>query len=220
MLSSGLPEAAVTYFSTTTGFANLLLIISGAIFTGDAVSSEFEHKTGLLLFPTPQGRTTIFIGKYVAALAATLGSVLLYYLCNMVFVSLSYGVGAISTEMLQSLGVAVLYGTSVVSVMYFFSSVIKRTISSTLIGFFLLLMIMPILSAVLSLVSIDPWFLLTYNADLISSVLNTVTVSFGPGKDAGATFSPELYTGLAVMAVYALAGVVAGTAIAIRNRMD
>jgi len=51
---------------------NVLVIISGAMFAGDAISSEFEKKTALLVFPTPQRRVSILVGKYLAALAATL----------------------------------------------------------------------------------------------------------------------------------------------------
>ena len=49
----------------------MLIIVSVALVTGDAVSSEFEKKTDLLLFPIPQRRTSIFAGKYVAALIAS-----------------------------------------------------------------------------------------------------------------------------------------------------
>ena len=51
-------ETANEFANTNLGFINLLIIISGAVFAGDAVSGEFEKKTGLSLFPTPQRRTS------------------------------------------------------------------------------------------------------------------------------------------------------------------
>ena len=38
------------FAASNLGFVNLLIILSGAIFTGDSISGEFENKTGLLLF--------------------------------------------------------------------------------------------------------------------------------------------------------------------------
>ena len=61
---------AKLFLSTNLSFINILIIISSALFAGDAVSGEFERKTALLTFPTPQRRISIFVGKYCAALIA------------------------------------------------------------------------------------------------------------------------------------------------------
>ena len=60
-------------------FHQVLIVISAAMFAGDAVCGEFEKKTSLLLFPTPQNRASIFAGKYLAALLCTLLVVALWY---------------------------------------------------------------------------------------------------------------------------------------------
>ena len=68
------------FASNSLMFVTFLIILSAAMFMGDSISGEFERKTGLLLFPTPQKRTAIFAGKYLAALTATLMAVSIYYL--------------------------------------------------------------------------------------------------------------------------------------------
>ncbi|MCK4816428.1 ABC transporter permease, partial [bacterium] len=169
-------DTAVAFANSNLGFITLLITISGAIFAGDAVSSEFEKKTGLMLFPTPQRRTSIFVGKFLAALIATWLVVALYYLVTVMEIAQIYGVTEISNELTKSFLLALIYSVSVVSLIFFFSSILKRTITSTLIGFFLLMMIMPIISSVLMWVEVEPWFIVTYPSGLITSVLGLPSV--------------------------------------------
>lgn len=98
-------------------------MLSGAIFAGDAVSGEQEKRTGLLLYPTPQRRKTISIGKYLAAIFATFLVVSLYYLITALEITVIYGIYEISPNFFKSFLTAILYATSVVSLIYFFSSI-------------------------------------------------------------------------------------------------
>jgi ABC-2 type transport system permease protein len=222
-------ETGNAFASTNLGFVNLLIIISAAIFTGDTISGEFENRTGLLLFPTPQRRNTIFVGKFVAALLTTWIAVSLYYLVTCLEIISIYGAAELSIELAHSFLLALIYGASVVGLIFFFSSILKRTITSTLLGFFLLMMILPITSAVLSLAEVDPWFLVTHSAGLITDVFNLPSAGgFRPGQGPGAgpvvsgalvTFSPEFYLGITVMAIYAITPFLAGLMIANRKQM-
>jgi len=221
------PLFDIDYADTPNGFANnnlgfvsLLILISGALFAGDAVSSEFEKKTGLLLFPTPQKRTSIYMGKYVAALIATIFIVTLYYLITVLEMAQIYGVSGIEIEVVKSYFIATLYAASVISLIFFFSCILKGTISSTLIGFFLLMMIMPITSAVLTIADVEPWFLVTYSAGLITSILGFVAPLHGPREDENPAFQPELITGIFVMLAYALFFFFISIMIANRKRME
>jgi len=45
------PDTAGVFAATVLSFLNILIIISAAMFAGDAVCGEFEKKTSLLLFP-------------------------------------------------------------------------------------------------------------------------------------------------------------------------
>jgi ABC-type transport system involved in multi-copper enzyme maturation permease subunit len=207
-------DSADEFASISLVFMNFLVVISGAMFAGDAVSSEFEKKTGLMLFPTPQSRVSIFAGKYLAALAATLMIVSIYYLIVTIEVIGLFGIGEVPLGLLKSYFVAVLYASSAVSIIYFFSSIFKKTAISTLIGFFFLFMILPILSAILS-IKVEPWFIVTYSANLIISVLRT-----SGGGLLGEDFHLNFGVGVAVMIVYAIVFFAAGTWIAKRKDVE
>jgi ABC-2 type transport system permease protein len=210
-----------TFASAVLQFVGVLIVISAALFAGDAVSGEFEKKTGLLLFPTTQSRTSIFVGKYIAALLATFLVVSIYYSVTTVQTAVIYGFGNIPAEMVRSYALALLYSTSAVSVVFFFSSIMKRTISSTVLGFVVLLMVFPILETVLGLVDIEPWFVLSYSAGLLTNVIGG-TVGFGPpeGHFALPTFAPDLDVGIAVMAAYTLVFFAGSIACANRKSLE
>jgi len=214
------PDTAGVFAATVLSFLNILIIISAAMFAGDAVCGEFEKKTSLLLFPTPQRRSTIFAGKYVAALLATFLAVILYYLVMTLQIAQLYGWGQIPTELAKSLLTALVYSASAVSVVFLFSAILKRSISSTIVGFLFLLMILPIVAAVLISVNQEPWFIVTYSANLIRDVLGvSSSLPFGPGEHGFTltAFKPHFGVGIAVMAAYAIVGFVSGMAMAVRK---
>jgi ABC-2 type transport system permease protein len=221
LLGSDFPDTGIAFFNSNLGFIGMLIIIVSAIFAGDVISSEFEKKTGLLLFPTPQRRWTIFTGKYISALIPIILSVSLYYLVTSITVLVLYGTGGFVIEMLYSFMLAILYTLSVASVIFLFSSFMKRSITSSLVGFFLFMMIFPILSMIFDAAGIEPWFIVTYSSDLITNVLNvTVEGGFGPGRDVGGGSEPDTVVGIIVMAFYAISGFVAGLVLALRRRME
>jgi ABC-2 type transport system permease protein len=214
------PNTADVFAATVLSFLNILIIISAAMFAGDAVCGEFEKKTSLLLFPTPQRRSTIFAGKYVAALLATFLAVILYYIVMTLQIVQLYGWGHIPTELAKSLLTAVVYSFSAVSVVFLFSAILKRSISATIVGFLFLLMILPIIATVLMRVNQEPWFIVTYSANLIRDVLGvTSSLPFGPGEHGFnfTAFEPHFGVGIAVMAAYAIIGFVGGMVLAGRK---
>jgi ABC-type transport system involved in multi-copper enzyme maturation permease subunit len=213
--------SASSFAANTLGFLNVLIIISAALFAGDAICGEFEKKTGLLLFPTTQSRASIFIGKYIAALLATFLVVSLYCVVTTLEIMVVYGAGEIPAELAESYLLALLFTTSAVSVVYFLSSILKRAISSTILGFVLLMMVMHVIQNVLWLVDVEPWFIVTYSAELITERLGEV--SFGPGghdEFDSASFSPDLYVGIGVMIAYTLVLFLSSIVIANRRSME
>lgn len=222
LLGQGYAATANGFAASNLGFVNLLIILSGAIFTGDSISGEFENKTGLLLFSTPQRKSSIFTGKYIASVIATWLIVSLYYLITSMEIASIYGASGISVEIAQSFLLALLYSTSVVSIVFFFSSIMKRTITSTLVGFFLLLMILPIITAVFTVAEVDPWFIVTHNGGLITDVLGTVNGGgLGPGHGFNLTiFKPDLWSGISVMSAYTVILFLTGIVMADRRKME
>jgi ABC-type transport system involved in multi-copper enzyme maturation permease subunit len=209
---------ADTFTAAVMNFVGMLIAISAALFAGDAVSGEHENKTGLLIFPTPQSRTGIFVGKYVGALLATCLVVSLYYVVTGVEVAVIYGAGEFPARLAGSYGLALLYSASAVSIVFFFSSLMKRAISSTIVSFLILMMVLPIIETILQITKINPWFLVTYSASLIPQRL--AEVAFGPASRFTQNFTPDLYVGIVVMAVYAMAFFVGGILVANRKNME
>lgn len=85
------------------------------------------------------------------------------------------------------------------------------------------MMILPIVSTVLSIVEIDPWFIITHSADLITNVFGLSSGGFGPGGGMGSMFfrfSPDFYLGIMVMVAYSIIFFLAGVFFSNRKRME
>jgi len=213
------PSTAGLFTEEVLFFANILIIVSAAMFAGDAVSGEFERKTHLILFPTPQRRGTIFAGKYLAAVLATFLVVLLYYVVLTLQTAQLFGWAEIPGELAKSFLVSLIYALAAVSVVYFFSAAFKRSISSTIVGFLSLIMVLPVISFILQRVNQEPWFIVTYSANLITSVLGVSGNPFNPGgqQPPVAEFTPKFGIGIAVMISYTIVFLISGMLIASRR---
>ena len=218
----GLADTAISFATINLSFVNLLIIISGALFAGDIVSSEFENRTGLILFPTPQNKSSIFVGKYAASMISTFSVLTLYYLVTAVEIQYVYGLSGIMTEFMKSYFFAVIYMFGAVSLIFFFSSILKRAITSTLLGFFSLMMIFPIVEQVLKLVEVEPWFLISYYEGFITDVFGLVE-TFGGGPPDGfisVTFTPDFYLGILILIAYTLILFLMSLFASCRRRME
>ncbi|OGO02859.1 MAG: hypothetical protein A2Y91_08360 [Chloroflexi bacterium RBG_13_54_8] len=212
------PDAAGDFANVSLTFVNLLIVMSAAMFAGDAVCGEFEKKTSLLLFPTPQKKSSIFAGKYIAALAATFLAVSLYYLVTTLQIGQLFGWGDMPAELGKSFATALIFSAAAVSVVFFVSSLLKRSMSATIVGLLVLLMLLPIMSMIMTQLDREPWFVVTYSSNLITSVLGVSSSSpIGHPGDPAQQFTPTFGTGIGVMATYAVIGLAAGMARAVRK---
>jgi ABC-2 type transport system permease protein len=141
----------------------------GAIFfAGDAIAGEFESKTGFILFTNPVRRTTLVIGKYIACYASVLLLVILGYV--IVVISLLAIYGSVPIETLSSFGLCLLYAGAVLSVTFFFSAVMKGSMSATVITLVFIMVISSIITSILLMTGQPYWFLLSSNGDTITTV--------------------------------------------------
>jgi ABC-2 type transport system permease protein len=141
----------------------------GAIFfAGDAIAGEFENKTGFILFTNPVRRTTLIIGKYIACYASVLLLVILGYV--ILTISLLAIYGSVPIETLSSFGLCLLYAGAVLSVTFFFSAVMKGSMSATIMTLVLIMVIFPIIDSVLMMTGQPHWFMLSTNGDSIATV--------------------------------------------------
>lgn len=67
------------YIFGVTTFVPYLAIVAGALFGGDAISTDFGTKTGYYMLPIPVRRSVLLTGRYVAAFIASLVVMGTYY---------------------------------------------------------------------------------------------------------------------------------------------
>lgn len=207
----GLPYAskaedfAQSFFSQTA----LFITIAGAFFAGDAIASEFEHKTGYIIFPNPIRRTTLVLGKFIAAFLSVLLVVVLVYGIGSLSMLGIYG--SVSIEVAASFSYAILYICSVLGLTFLFSSIFKGSMGATLFSFFLLFMILPIPSSILgSFGGIEPLFDVTYAARIITQVFITPPperhieryIEAGEVKMTIHAYNPDVAISILVMTSY------------------
>jgi ABC-type transport system involved in multi-copper enzyme maturation permease subunit len=214
-------STALGFYSRWWGFSATYVIIFCAIFFGgDAISSEFQNKTGYFLVGNPLRRASIYIGKWFAALIA---SVIVFG----VFTAITVGNGIyyfgadIPYQFGESVLFCLIYLIAILGFTFFFSSLFKSSSMSILVTAILLLFGFNIISAlVTNIAHAEPWFLLPYGADIIGNVLTntypqhevTVTGRFGPGGNivSFTSYNATIPEGLAIMAIYFVVTAVLG----------
>ena len=159
------------YSSWWGGSVNFVIILGGIFFGGDAISGEFQNKTGYFGVPNPIRRSSIYIGKWISAfLAATIMFAIyaVITVCN----GLYYFGPNVPIQFGQSLLYAWFYLAAVMGFTFFFSSLFKSTSMSILVTAILFLFVFSLLELLIStLVNIEPWFILTYGAGIIGNIL-------------------------------------------------
>lgn len=185
------------------GFANLIVIISAALFGGDSISGEFQNKTGYFLLPNPIRRSSVYVGRYIAALVASTMMLLLF-----AGISLANGVyyfgGGVPAEFGESILFGWFYLVAAMSLTFLFSSAFKTSAVSVLMTVILLLFVFNIVDLVIGVVAkVEPWFSITYAYSIVRTVLSTPTTGPGGGLGgAGFGFTPTIPEGLAIMGAY------------------
>jgi ABC-2 type transport system permease protein len=187
------------------GFATLVILLSVAFFGGDAISGEFQHKTGYFLVPNPMRRSAVYLGKWFAAMLAStimLGIFALIALAN----GLYFFGATFPVQYAESIAFAWFNLVAVLALAFMFSSLFKNSAISVLMIVIVLLFVFNILDTILGLVAgVEPWFSITYAGGIISDVLTVpypVTATTRAGPFRSTMFVPTIPEGLAIMAAY------------------
>ncbi|MCJ7767195.1 ABC transporter permease [Candidatus Bathyarchaeota archaeon] len=213
-------STALEFYSTWWGFSATYVIIFCAIFFGgDAISGEFQNKTGYFLVGNPLRRSSIYVGKWFAALTASL-------IIFGVFTAITLGNGIyyfgadIPYQFGESFFFCLVDLIAILGFTFFFSSLFKSSSMSILVTAILLLFGFNIISALITNIAhAEPWFLLTYGAQIIGNVLTASypehvgTVIFREPGGAIVSFTSYNATipeGLVIMAVYFVVTIVLG----------
>ena len=211
---AGKVQGALGFYGAGWGsFANFVIILSAAFFGGDAISGEFQNRTGYFLVPNPIRRSAIYVGKYLAALAAS-SIILGIFALIMIGNGLYYFPGTFPWEFAQSIGFSWLYLIAALSLTFAFSSLFKSSSISILMSVILLLFVFDVVDEVVVIVAnVEPWFSITYGAGIISNILtvpypehynpNTLGNSTGPGSRFRVpAYNATVPEGLAILLIY------------------
>lgn len=197
------PESFETLFLS---FAGFLIIICATFFGADAIVSEFQNRTGYLVFPNPIKRSVLFMGKFSASVTAGLMVMTVFY-AALAALSLVSARG-VDDDLLLSYAYAVEYLIAAMAVAYLISSVMKGSTGALVLTFFMFLMILPIVDNVSMFSGVKIEGSLTFSSNVITYILtdpypvDEVAESYGMRFNA---FYPDQVMAAVTMAAYALA---------------
>jgi ABC-2 type transport system permease protein len=210
-------SSPLSFYSGWWGMSvTFITVLSGIFFGGDAISGEFQNKTGYFTLPNPIRRSSVYIGKWISAFIAS--SVILFIFTAITLANEAYHFGGLSVpwQFAESFLFAWFYLVAVLGFTFFFSSLFKSTSYSILVTAILFLFAFTLIETLVSaLAQIEPWFILTYGSGIIGNVLNpvypphitTIPGAFGRGGAAAPTFTTFNVTipeGLAIITIYFL----------------
>ncbi len=207
----------IAFYGTFWGVAIAFLVdLAAVFFAGDAISGEFQNKTGYFLFGNPVRRSSIYLGKATAAFVAGLLVILIY--AAVAVGNGWYYLGPPPMVFLESVAFSVLYLLSVIGVTLLFSSLFKSGAMSILVSLLLFLFAFAVIEDVIvALVHIEPWFMITYGSAIITNVINASYPAhivhshpFGLAGPVTTTYTATIPEGVAIMLTYAIVGAVLG----------
>jgi len=211
----------LTFFSTWWGLVpDFVLVLSGIFFGGDAISGEFQNKTGYFTLPNPVRRSSVYIGKWISAFFAS--SIILAIFAAIAVANEMYyfGVSSVPYQFWQALGFSWIYLAAVLGFTFFFSSLVKSSSISILITAILFLFGFNIVQLLITnVVKIEPWFILTYGSGIISNVLQPTgypehfaSTHFGPpgGGVTVTSYNATIPEGIIIMAIYFIVTAILG----------
>ncbi len=176
-------------------------IFAAVFFAGDSIASEFEHKTGYILFPNPVKRSTFVVGKYIACLTVTSLIVIFAYVATVIALVGIYQ--QLPIEVFGSLALALVYANSVLGIAFLYSSALKGSMGATIATLLTIMLVFSVIEVSLIFANIDPWFMHGYAGDSIASVYGVpFAAAFGGGMPGGMERNPDPTTSFFVMLGY------------------
>ena len=204
------------YASFWGGGVTAVIIFAGVIFGGDAIAGEFQNKTGYFLMGLPIRRATIYIGKYLAALAAAITAMVVFLLILLANGAYYFGGNALPWQLWPAFGLAVIYLLALLGTTFLFSSLFKTSAYGILVVAVLFFFGFSLLQTLLTdLVKIEPWIIISYAGGAIGDVFApsvnwglhatvvTITTPIGRGQTfTSTTYTPGVAEGVVIMIAY------------------
>ncbi|AIZ56688.1 ABC-2 family transporter protein [Candidatus Methanoplasma termitum] len=203
-LDGGLSKDPQEFMSGYVSLISLFVIVGVSLFCASTLSSEFEERTALLIFPRPMKRVSLFIGKAMACYIVCGGVIILYYFVSMIISLLN--TGSVYPAAFASLGLALLFMLGTGGFALLMSSLFNKGAIAVIITIAALLLIFNIIDGMSSMFNFEPVFSITYAGADISNVINgNVTNSVYMDALGGyiTYFYPSHGLAIAIMVVWA-----------------
>lgn len=206
------------YGSLWGGAAGFVIVLAAVFFGGDAIAGEFQNKTGYFLMGLPIRRAVVYVGKYIAALLASLCVLFLFLVILLANGAYYYGGNALPWQLLPSVLLAVVYLFAVLGTTFLFSSLFKTSAYGFVLTAILFLFGFTLLQdLVQGLVKMEPWMVISYASSAIGEVfaptvnwglggtIVSTRIPTGPGRfDTVTSYTSGVAEGLAIMLAYFL----------------
>jgi ABC-2 type transport system permease protein len=162
---------SLTFYGNWWGsVTTFVVILSGVFFGGDAISGEFQNKTGYFGLPNPIRRSSIYIGKWLGAFIASTIILALFTIITVGNGLYYFGLN-VPSQFVESVLFTWLYLIAVLGFTFLFSALFKSSAIAILTTVILFLFAFGIINVVVSnFAHIEPWFLITYAAGIITNV--------------------------------------------------
>ncbi len=211
------------YGSFWGGGVGVVIVLAAVFFGGDAIAGEFQNKTGYFLMGLPVRRSTVYVGKFIAAFLASL-SMMLLFLAILVGNGVYYfGSNVLPWQLGLSLLIAIVYLSAVLGATFLFSSLFKTSAYGFVLTAILFLFGFTILEDVITdLVKIEPWMIISYASSTIGSVFSPtvswgltgtvtrVTTGMGRFMVTTTTYTAGVAEGIVIMIAYLIVTAAAG----------
>jgi ABC-2 type transport system permease protein len=214
-----LEDTQAKFYSTGLQFITFLTLFSACLFFSGIICSEFNRKTGFIVFPKIN-KYKLILGKYLGNLILVVIIVTVYYFILGLFGFYYYG-GPINVRFFYSYGIAILYVIALSSFVTFFSSFLKSVNITIILSLVVLLIIFNIVDQIITLIFADafePLYSLPYLGSLITGILEypfpdpryvefSISSSMGPfGGGGDFTFgqwiTPSIVMGISLLLVF------------------
>jgi ABC-type transport system involved in multi-copper enzyme maturation permease subunit len=145
------------------------------------------------------------LARYLAAFLASVGIFALsYYVVVLVTGFALYG--QVVPNVLEVLGMALLYTASMVALVMLFSSLVKNPAVSVLLSVIIVLLGMGVIAGIAEVTNVEPWFLLTYAGQAVSGLAQQTypahhTTYVTPGLSVG-LYNPYVLEAAQIMIGY------------------
>ncbi len=167
-----LSDTQAEFFNTGLQFISFLTLFAACLFFSGIICSEFDKKTGFIVFPKIN-KYKLILGKYFGNLSLVVAIVTIYYFI-LGFLGFFYYGGPINIRFFYSYGVAILYVIALSSFVTFFSS-FMRSVNLTIISTLIILLIgFTIVDQIVTLIfaeNFEPLYSLAYLGSLITGIL-------------------------------------------------